>query len=422
MGGVKVINNVLGYNTSDITEVVPQDSADIGGNKADRVDYTILKDGTPIILIECKKYGTDLDKEHIPQLAKYFTFINAEETKFPEEIKFAILTNGIIYRFYTDLVKTHVLDKEPFLEFDILTIKDSAIAELRIFSNPLDSAIVKERPLILKYIRELRLLIDKEFNDPSEKFVKFFASQVYDGYVNDKVKQLFTKLTKETLDQYIIDRINERVALIAFPPDGPGITKQKVETTKEELEGYYIVKTLLKDVINPNKIIVQDLGNSFDILYDGASQKIICRLYLNEAPKHISLFNEKGKETKTAIDSIDDIYKYSEQIASAIPTLSKSFVFEGQKYEVKFWKDMLPKVCSIMASRHKDRFEDIFTIKGDIHPYFSRNPGELKSPELIEGTDIYVRTDFQKGMLLHVSKRAISLFGCPENIISFGED
>ena len=68
----------------------------------------------------------------------------------------------------------------------------------------------------------------------------------------------------------------------------------------------------------------------------------------------------------------------------------KYFIFNGERFEVKFWKDMLPKVCSIMASRHKERFEDIFTIKGDKHTYFSRNQEELKSPELIEGTDIYV--------------------------------
>ena len=264
------------------------------------------------------------------------------------------------------------------------------------FSKPLDPAAVKEIARKLEHMRKLGILIRTEFENPSEKFVKFFASQVSEKKVNDKVIGQFTELTKKALDRYIIDRINDRLAL-AVPPEGPDIVKQKVETTKEELEGYYIVKTLLKDVANPNQIIVKDSENSFDILYDGLTQKVICRLYLNEAPKRIGLFDEDGKETNIAIDSIDDIYKYSEQIASAIPPQPKSFLFEGQKYDTKFWKDMIPKICAIMASRHKDRFEEILNLRGHKNPYFSKNDKDLTSPERIEGTDIYAETGLQKG-------------------------
>jgi hypothetical protein len=75
-----------------------------------------------------------------------------------------------------------------------------------------------------------------------------------------------------------------------------------------------------------------------------------------------------------------------------------------------------------MASQHKERLEDILTIKGDKNIYFSRNQEDLKqSPEPIEGTDIYVETGFAKGMLLKIARDVVTLFGYPEDAISFGE-
>jgi hypothetical protein len=67
--------------------------------------------------------------------------------------------------------------------------------------------------------------------------------------------------------------------------------EKNIEPAREKLEGYYIVKTLLKDLISPNQIITNDSENSFDILLDGPSQRTICRLYLNDKRKSIGLFD-----------------------------------------------------------------------------------------------------------------------------------
>lgn len=47
--------------------------------------------------------------------------------------KFGILTNGIIYRFYTDLEESNKMDLVPFLEIDMANLKDSSINELKNF-------------------------------------------------------------------------------------------------------------------------------------------------------------------------------------------------------------------------------------------------------------------------------------------------
>ena len=389
------INKVLGYNTANLNEVKSEVNTDYGSFK---IDYAIFKDGAPIILIECKKCADILDKKYLNQLKTYYPGIKGAKSKF------GILTNGIQYQFYTDIQDENILDSKPFFEFNLLNINDSDIKILSYFNKSEDINNARQIAEELKKRKDLRNKIEELLEDPPKDFVKFMAKQVGVSFVGESVVKEYTSLIIDVIDEYISDKTNKNL-----------------NPTNIELEGYYIVKTLLKDIECSGKISFKKTDNSIIILYKDSNEKPICNLYLNDIIKYIGLF-QKDVEKKIVINEIDDIYKYSDKIIPKITSSGpKIFEFDGKKYEVKFWKDMLPKVCAIMASRHTDRLENILTIKGDKHTYFSRNQGELKSPELIEGTDIYVRTDFHKDMLLHVSKRVLSLFGYPENIISFGE-
>ena len=49
---------VLGYDVFDPLEVVPEYVADVGMKRGEKVDYAILMDGDPIIIIECKAVGS----------------------------------------------------------------------------------------------------------------------------------------------------------------------------------------------------------------------------------------------------------------------------------------------------------------------------------------------------------------------------
>lgn len=390
------INKVLGYNTANLNEVKSEVNTDYGSFK---IDYAIFKDGAPIILIECKKCADILDKKYLNQLKTYYPGIKGAKSKF------GILTNGIQYQFYTDIQDENILDSKPFFEFNLLNINDSDIKILSYFNKSEDINNARQIAEELKKRKDLRNKIEELLEDPPKDFVKFMAKQVGVSFVGESVVKEYTSLIRDVIDEYISDKTNKNL-----------------NPTNIELEGYYIVKTLLKDIECSGKISFKKTDNSIIILYKDSNEKPICNLYLNDIIKYIGLF-QKDVEKKIVINEIDDIYKYSDKIIPKITSPGpKIFEFDGRKYEVKFWKDMLPKVCAIMASRHTDRLDNILAIKGDKHTYFSRNPDELKSPELIEGTDIYVRTDFHKGMLLHVSKRVLSLFGYPENIISFGED
>lgn len=105
----------LGYDVFNPLEVVPEYTTDIGTKKGEKIDYAIFKDGIPTILVECKHWAQNLNL-HDGQLLRYFHVSKA---------KFGLLTNGINYRFYSDLVEPNKMDEKPFLEFNINEIKDN---------------------------------------------------------------------------------------------------------------------------------------------------------------------------------------------------------------------------------------------------------------------------------------------------------
>lgn len=307
---------VLGYDVFDPFEVMPEFIADIGIKKGEKVDYAILKEGKPSILIECKHWGESLDP-HNSQLFRYFHTTTA---------KFGLLSNGIIYRFYTDLAEQNKMDEKPFFEFNVTDIKDNQIEELKKFHKSyFNLESIQTTASELKYMNELKTLINIEFQNPSEGLIKLFAKQIYRGMLTSKIVEQFGALTRKSIQQYINDLITERLKSAlkeneAVPSDpekelAPVITEEKgavIETTEEEKEGYMIVKTILRQIIKPSRIAYRDAQSYFAILLDDNNRKTICRLYFNSSRKYIGTFDEQKKETRTEIMTLDDIFKFEE--------------------------------------------------------------------------------------------------------------
>jgi len=89
----------------------------------------------------------------------------------------------------------------------------------------------------------------------------------------------------------------------------------------------------------------------------------------------------------------------------------ESFSFQGTKYEMTKWRELLTTVCDIMAAIHKDRFEDILSLRGTKRLYFSKKPDQIRGPRQIEGTDIYVSMNFSAAGVVRLSTRTLVLFG-----------
>ncbi len=332
--------NALGYNVFDPTEVTPELAADVGTKKGEKVDYAILKDGKPIMLFECKWCGTDLEKEHKSQLYRYFSVTDA---------RIGVLTNGVIYRFYTDLEEPNKMDARPFLEFNLLNIKESTVEELKMFSKSffsLDETLTAATEL--KYTTEIKRIFAEQLLNPSENFVKFFASQVYSGKLTQVVKQQFTGLTKKALNHFINDRINERLksALttvdeentssvsppIQQPYENQTATKEvkskeeakkdresRVVTTEAEIEGHLIVRKILKEVIDTERVVMRDTISYCGILFDDNNRKPICRLHFNNLNrKYLGLFDENKTEEKVSINQLSEIHQYADRLKTTV--------------------------------------------------------------------------------------------------------
>jgi len=179
----------LGYNVFDPLEVTPELVADIGTKKGEKVDYAILKDGKPIILFECKKCGADLGVNHASQLFRYFHVTEA---------RFGVLTNGLVYRFFTDLEVPNKMDEKPFLEFNILDFKDQEVDELKKFEkSSFDLETILTTANELKYTRAIRNLLSEWMINPSKDFVRLVAADLLSGKnFTPAVKDQFTAITK----------------------------------------------------------------------------------------------------------------------------------------------------------------------------------------------------------------------------------
>jgi len=318
----------LNYDVFNPLEVVPEFIADIGIKKGEKVDYAIMKEGHPVILIECKHWSADLNP-HNSQLFRYFHTTKA---------KFAILTNGFESRFYTDLVEPNKMDEKPFFVFDLRDLRDNNIEELKKFhKNYFDSDLIASTANELKYIGELKSLIHNEIATPSQEFVKYFARHVYNGMVTQKIVDQFTELTKKSFQYYINDLITDRLksALIkeedqAKEPGKEMIDQQEAEakilTTQDELDGFNIIRSIVRKNIPIKRIVHRDAQSYFAILIDDNNRKPLCRLYLNGSKKYIALFDANKAEVKKEIATIDDIFQYSDDLLESV----KKYMVESE--------------------------------------------------------------------------------------------
>lgn len=317
---------MLGYDVFNPMEVVPEMDCDISKKKGEKIDYAIMKDDEPIMLIECKHWKQNLDL-HGTQLQRYFVASKA---------RFGVLTNGIVYRFYSDLDNQNIMDDQPFLEVNLEDPKGIQIEELKKFHKSyFDVDNILSTAAELKYMAEIKSVLRTEFSNPSAEFVKLLTKQVYNGIVTAKVMEQFTDLTKKALGSYINDLLSDRLNIAirstengeqnkpAAIETAPATTeettveeeKPKIVTTEEEIEGFYIVKAVLRTVIPAERITYRDAQSYFAIFCDNNNRKPLCRLYFNNPKnKQLGIINEDKTDYKVKLETLDDIMSYTEEL------------------------------------------------------------------------------------------------------------
>lgn len=309
--------DILGYDYTNPLEVCPEYTADYGVKNGEKVDYAIIKDECPAILIECKMIGTDL-KNHGSQLFRYFSTCKA---------KIGILTNGIEYKFFSDLERTNQMDTKPFLEINLETLDEQQITQLKRFRKE-EFDVNKLLPSAANMIilKELTSLLNAEMDSPSQEFVKYLASQIHEGRITTNIIDTYTPLVKSAMNQIVSARINDKLKSMMDKTEEEhkeaveDVTKiiEDIETTEDEIIGYHIVQAICARVIPIDKVTMRDSKSYCAILYDDNNRRPICRLHFNRAQKYLGVFDENREEVKKPIDSPTDIYKYQDDLINIL--------------------------------------------------------------------------------------------------------
>ena len=321
----------LGYDIFNPAEVVPELTADHGVKKGEKVDYAIKQDEKIVIIVECKGIGADLEAKHAGQLFRYFAVTDA---------RFALLTDGVRYVFFTDLEKANRMDERPFFEFNILEYRDRDVDELKKFAkHTFNLQTILDTAANLKYHKALMVEIEKEFSAPSEELVRLLSSRVYDGRFTGQVKAQFETLTARALKDYVREKINDRLKSAldgGLPPEveeddtalKDAASDDGIVTTEEELEAYRIVQAIGSEVVQPSRIAMRDAKSYCAILLDDNNRRPICRFHFGRKRLAVSIFKPDG-ESRVDIESVIHLYAHKGDILDAIRQYDQSTVTTG---------------------------------------------------------------------------------------------
>lgn len=303
--------NALEYDVFNPSEVVPEFISDAVGKKGEKVDYALKVADEIRILVECKPITTNLEKVHLAQLYRYFSVTSA---------KFAILTNGRTFNFYTDLEAPNKLDEWPFLSFDLSDLQSHLITELKKFSkNEFDVDGVLASARKLKYVSAIKKEMNNLLDNPSEEFVRMITSNLQLGRFTASVREEFTPMVKLAFREIVRDTVQTRLSTAlaenesTVSSDVEGPPGVEIETTDEEREGYLIVRAIVRDIVKATRVTMRDQKSYCGVLIDNNNRKPLIRLHFNRSIKYIGLFDNE-REDRLRIDSLDEIYDYSDRI------------------------------------------------------------------------------------------------------------
>ena len=311
----------LGYNVFNPSEVIPEFTADVGTKKGEKVDYAVCNDGKVSILVECKPAASDLTINHAGQLLRYFSVTDA---------RIAILTNGVIFKFFSDIDSPNKMDAKPFFTLDMEAVKKGDIRTLENFTKGnfnIETIVVEAGNLKMQSLVAKEL--EKEFAEPSEEFIRLVANRVHEGRVTASIKESFKSLIVASINSLIREKVNERLnsALRASNPseadDAPPATLESdgVITTQEEIDGFNIIRAIGSRAVDPSRIVMRDAKSYCAVLLDDNNRKTIARLHFNSpTARYLGTFSGKD-ETRHSVENPVDIYQFEKLIADRVKEL-----------------------------------------------------------------------------------------------------
>lgn len=247
--------------------------------------------------------------KHDSQLFRYFGTTSS---------KFGILTNGIEYKFFTDLEEVNKMDPTPFFTFNILELRDNHVQEIAKFrKETFDVDNITSTASELKYLSALKTYLFEQFENPNEDFIKYLVNQIYDGIKTKSTIEKFTPIISKGLKQIVNEKVNDKLnaalkstgdnkvhVTLPDPEVETNAPKEEVAiiTTPEELETYSIVKVILRDTISPDRVFYRDNRSYFNIIIDNNIRKWIIRVFFEKSKNYIMLNDAATDKERTVIE------------------------------------------------------------------------------------------------------------------------
>lgn len=329
----------LGYDVFNPEEVVPEMDCDLIKKKGEKIDYAIMKDNQPILLIECKHCKQDLNL-YDTQLQKYFVASNA---------RFGVLANGIEYRFYTDLDKSNLMDEKPFLVVNMLDLSDADIEQLKKFHKSYYNELeILSTAQELQITLQVKNLFNYNIQSPTTEFVRYFVKELNDGKYTSKQVEQYTPIVKKSFASVINDIITDRLNIVIKSekqaqddvssikeathteseqiPDGVVFAEKEsgIVTTQEEIDSYNIVRSILRKDVDVSKITYKDTKSYFVVNFDNSPSYWICRISLKQYSKRMCFPKDNYKSNEWFdIKSLDDIFRYTDRLVESLKMAMK---------------------------------------------------------------------------------------------------
>ena len=309
----------LGYDVFNPSEVVPEFTCDVATKKGEKVDYAICSGGSVNMLIECKPANTELTVKNAGQLFRYFSVTEA---------RIAVLTNGVVYKFFSDLDAPNRMDEKPFFTFQLDTLRKQDIRTLTRFTKAaFDIDRIVEEAVSLKTQSLVYRELQREFAEPSEDFVRIIAGMVQPGRLTPARKDEFKSLIVNSISSLIRDKVTERLtsALTASNPaeeeEEESAPEEAIFTTEEEIAGYNIVRAIAARAVDPKRIVMRDAKSYCAVLLDDNNRKTIVRLHFNSpTARYLGTFTGKDEMRHPVMEPVD-LYKHDEAILARVAEL-----------------------------------------------------------------------------------------------------
>lgn len=307
--------SLLGYDLTDPRECIPEFKTDFGiGRSVKPVDWAFMSNGRPIFFVEAKEAGKKLTG-YSEQLADYF----AKST----DVKLGVLTNGVNWKFYTDVDNPNVMDKEPFVTWDVLTDDEIPIDLLTVLHKS------QYNPQLIRTFaeknRNRNLLVNEltRLLEPSPDFIRLAITNIETRRITDSVIDNWKPVLKSAIEEWARQRT---LNMVLNPPKvvESSLQSDRIVTTQEELKTFETIKEVLGE---SRPIAYQDTFSYFKIHLPERNTWAFCRLYLdrrspviwlaldkNELPEMGSISFEEAQAgwIELPLKSLSDVHLYGD--------------------------------------------------------------------------------------------------------------